>query len=100
MKKKQLSEEQQLNEFIGKLASAMFTRKADKIVKSVKANPKVYSALAQYKKDTDEFKKRIDRLGIGSWEDLIAASKKNPNMKDLESARDQAARIGRELGID
>ena len=36
MKKKQLSEEQQLNEFIGKLASAMFTRKADKIVKSVK----------------------------------------------------------------
>lgn len=97
MKKKQLSEEQQLNEFIGKLASAMFTRKADKIVKSVKANPKVYSALAQYKKDTDEFKKRIDRLGIGSWEDLIAASKKNPNVMDKESARDQLARLRKEL---
>jgi len=99
MKKKQLSEEQQLNEFIGKLASAMFTRKADKIVKSVKANPKVYSALAQYKKDTDEFKQRIDRLGIGSWDDLIAATKKNPNMKDLESARDRKNRIRKELGL-
>ena len=97
MKKKQLSEEQQLNEFIGKLASAMFTRKADKIVKSVKANPKVYSALAQYKKDTDEFKKRIDRLGIGSWEDLIAASKKDPNVMDKESARDRLDRLRREL---
>ena len=73
MKKKQLSEEQQQLKRIHweKLASAVFTRKADKIVKSVKANPKVYIALAQYKKDTDEFKKRIDRLGIGSWEDLI-----------------------------
>jgi len=97
MKKKQISEEQQLNEFIGKLASAMFTRKADKIVKALKTNPKVHNAVKQYKKDTDEFKKRIDDLGIGSFEDLIAATKKNPNVADLESARDQMDRLRREL---
>ena len=90
MKKKQISEEQQLNEFIGKLASAMFTRKADKIVKALKTNPKVHNAVKQYKKDTDEFKKRIDDLGIGSWEDLIAATKKTPNVaRPGESARDR-----------
>ena len=97
MKKKQISEEQQLNEFIGKLAAAMFTRKADKIVKALKANPKVHNAVKQYKKDTDEFKKRIDDLGIGSFEDLIAATKKNPNVADLESARDRLDRLRREL---
>jgi len=97
MKKKQISEEQQLNEFIGKLASAMFTRKADKIVKALKTNPKVHNAVKQYKKDTDEFKKRIDDLGIGSWDDLIAASKKDPNVRDGESARDQMDRLRREL---
>lgn len=97
MKKKQISEEQQLNEFIGKLASAMFTRKADKIVKALKANPKVHNAVKQYKKDTDEFKKRIDDLGIGSWEDLVAASKKDPNVRDRETARDQMDRLRREL---
>ena len=99
MKKKQISEEQQLNEFIGKLASAMFTRKADKIVKALKTNPKVHNAVKQYKKDTDEFKKRIDNLGIGSFEDLIAATKKNPNVADLESARDRKDRIRKELGL-
>ena len=69
-------------------------------VKKFQENPKVHNAVHQYKKDTDEFKKRIDDLGIGSWDDLIAASKKDPNIRDRESARDRAARIGRELGID
>ena len=99
MKKKQINEPKQLNEFFGKLASAMFTRKADKIVKAVKTNRKVHDALSQYKKDTEDFKKRIDRLGIGSWEDLIAASKKDPNMKDLESDRERYERTKRELGL-
>mgnify|MGYP006153734803 CR=1 FL=1 len=97
MKKKQLNEKEQLNEFIGKLAAALFTKKADKIVKALQSNPKVHNAVRQYKKDTDEFKKRIDDLGIGSFEDLIAATKKDPNVRDLESARDQMDRLRREL---
>jgi hypothetical protein len=77
----------------------LFTRKADKIVKSLKTNPKVHNAVRQYKKDTDEFKKRIDDLGIDSWDDLIAATKKDPNVADLESARDRKNRIRKELGL-
>lgn len=99
MKKKQINEKEQLNEFIGKLASALFTRKADKIVKALQSNPKVHNAVRQYKKDTDEFKKRIDDLGIGSFEDLIAATKKDPNVADLESPRDRKNRIRKELGL-
>ena len=85
---------------IGKMLGKVFEVKTKAIVNTLQKNSKVHGALAKYKKDTEEFSERIDRLGIGSWDDLIAASKKNPNMKDLESAEDRIARAKRELGID
>ena len=85
---------------IGKMLGKVFEVKTKAIVNKLQTNPKVHNAVKQYKKDTDEFKKRIDDLGIGSWDDLIAASKKDPNVRDGESARDQMDRLRRELGID
>ncbi len=85
---------------IGKLIGKVFEVKTKAIVNKLQKNPKVHGALTKYKKDTEDFKERIDRLGIGSWDDLIAASKKNPNMKDLESDRERYERTKRELGFD
>jgi hypothetical protein len=84
---------------IGWLASKVFMMGAKAEIKNFQENPKVHNAVHQYKKDTDEFKKRIDDLGIGSFEDLIAATKKNPNVADLESPRDRKNRIRKELGL-
>ena len=100
MKKKQISEEQQLNEFIGKIAAEMFTKKADKIVKATKNNPKIYNALSQYKKDLEDFRARMKKLGVSSSEDLIAAVNKDPNVPNIEDPRDRRKRIRRELGLD
>ena len=85
---------------IGKVLGKVFEVKTKAIVNTLQKDPKVHGALTQYKKDTDEFKKRIDRLGIGSWDDLIAASKKDPNVMDAESDRERYERHRRELGID
>ena len=85
---------------IGTVLSKVFEIKTKAIVNKLQKNPKVHNAVKQYKKDTDEFKKRIDDLGIGSWEDLIAASKKDPNVRDGETDKDAIARAKRELGID
>ena len=82
---------------IGTVLSKVFEIKTKAIVNKLQKNPKVHNAVKQYKKDTDEFKKRIDDLGIGSWDDLIAASKKNPNVRDRETARDRLDRLRREL---
>ena len=82
---------------IGTVLSKVFEIKTKAIVNKLQKNPKVHNAVKQYKKDTDEFKKRIDDLGIGSWDDLIAASKKNPNVRDGETARDRLDRLRREL---
>lgn len=100
MKKKHLTEEQQLNEFVGKIAAAMFTKKAEKIVKATKNNPKIYNALSQYKKDLEDFRARMKKLGVSSSEDLIAAVNKDPNIQNIEDPRDARKRIRRELGLD
>ena len=100
MKKKQISEEQQLNEFVGKIASAMFTKKANKIVKATQNNPKIHRALSQYKKDLEDFRARMKKLGVSSSEDLIAAVNKNPKVPNIESPKDARERIRRELGLD
>ena len=84
---------------IGKVLGKVFEVKTKAIVNTLQKDPKVHGALTQYKKDTEAFKKRIDDLGIGSWDDLIAATKKNPNVADLESARDRKNRIRKELGL-
>ena len=85
---------------IGKVLGKVFEVKTKAIVNTLQKDPKVHKAVHQYKKDTEAFKKRIDDLGIGSWEDLIAATKKDPNVRDLESDKDAMARAKRELGID
>ena len=85
---------------IGKMLGKVFEVKTKAIVNKLQTNPKVHNAVKQYKKDTDEFKKRIDNLGIGSFEDLIAASKKDPNVADLETDKERYERTKRELGID
>ena len=61
---------------IGKMLGKVFEVKTKAIVNTLQKDPKVHGALTQYKKDTEAFKKRIDDLGIGSFEDLIAATKK------------------------
>ena len=84
MKKKQISEEQQLNEFVGKIASAMFTKKANKIVKATQNNPKIHRALSQYKKDLEDFRARMKKLGVicswlsNAWPRLIRLHQRSP----------------------
>ena len=85
---------------IGTVLSKVFEIKTKAIVNKLQKNPKVHNAVKQYKKDTDEFKKRIDDLGIGSWDDLIAASKKDPNVRDGETDKERYDRTKRELGLD
>ena len=99
MKKKQLNEEKILCEFIGKIASYMFMKKADKLVKATKRNPKLHNAIEKYHRDSQAFKKQLKDMGITDSEDLVRAVNANPNIKNkAETSKQAFDRIDKELG--
>ena len=97
MKKKQLNEEQLLNEFIGKIASYFFMKKAGKLVDATKNNPRLHGALSQYKQDTEDFRKKMKNLGISSGDDLVAAVNDNPALSSAETPKQRNLRIRKEF---
>lgn len=99
MKKKQLNEEQIINEFIGKIASYMFMNKANKLVNATKKNPELHNAIEKYHKDNLEFRKKLKRIGVTSPDDLVKAVNANPNVRDMETDRQAKDRIDKELDV-
>ena len=77
--KKPLNEEQLLHEFFGKLVTKIFNSKALKVGKKMFKDPRMVKAFDNYIEDTKKFKDELKRLGLTSRQDLIDATKKNPN---------------------
>tara|TARA_B100001057_G_C22753720_1_gene912815 strand:+ start:510 stop:782 length:273 start_codon:yes stop_codon:yes gene_type:complete len=73
--KEVLSENKIIAEFIGSLVNSIFKGKAKKLGKSFFGDPRLKSALDNYIKDTNEFKKELKRLGLGNTNDLKKALK-------------------------
>jgi len=96
-KKQKLDENEIITEFIGKIASYMFLKKADKLVKATKNNPELHKAIEKYHKDNQEFKRKLKAMGIGSEADLVKAVNSNPNVKNMETSRQRKDRIDKDL---
>ena len=79
-KKQNLTEEQQLNEFFGKLVTAIFKNKAGKLAKGAFSDPRLAGAFDKYIEDTKQFKNKLKRLGLTGREDLKKAINNNPNL--------------------
>jgi len=81
-KKRQLNEQELLNEFIGSIVQAIFKKKARKVSTDMFKDPRLADALDDYIKDTKEFKAELKRLGYTSIEDLKAATKASSRIPD------------------
>jgi len=73
IKKQPLNEEQIINEFIGKLATAIFNNKAKKLSKNAFSDPRLANLFDKYVEDTKKFKQELKDLGLSSKEDLKKA---------------------------
>lgn len=80
-KKQPLNEEQIINEFFGKLVTAIFNNKAKKLSKKAFSDPRLTKVFDKYVEDTKKFKDELKRLGLTSREDLKTAINKDPNLK-------------------
>ena len=80
-KKEPLNGEQLINEFIGKLATAIFNNKAKKLSKKAFSDPRLTKVFDKYVEDTKKFKAELKRLGLTSTTDLKNAINKDPNLK-------------------
>ena len=76
-----LNEEHLINEFIGKLATAIFNSKAKKLSKKAFGDPRLTKVFDKYVEDTKKFKAELKRLGLSSREDLKNAINKDPKLK-------------------
>ena len=81
-KKRQLNEQELLNEFIGSIVQAIFKKKARKVSTDMFKDPRLADALDDYIKDTQEFKAELKRLGYTSIKDLQAATEANPRVRN------------------
>lgn len=81
IKKQPLNEEQLINEFIGKLATAIFNNKAKKLSKKAFSDPRLTKVFDKYVEDTKKFKEELKRIGYTSREDLKNAINKNPRLE-------------------
>jgi cell fate (sporulation/competence/biofilm development) regulator YlbF (YheA/YmcA/DUF963 family) len=97
MNKKQIKEEKLITEFIGKLASYMFMKKADDLVKATKNNGKLYNAFEKYKKDSEAFQARLKKLGITSSEDLVKAVNDDPNIKTRATTPEERGKKAKKI---
>lgn len=79
--KSSLNEEHLINEFIGKLATAIFNSKAKKLSKKAFSDPRLTKVFDKYVEDTKKFKAELKRLGLSSREDLKNAINKDPKLK-------------------
>ena len=79
--KSSLNEEHLINEFIGKLATAIFNNKAKKLSKKAFSDPRLTKVFDKYVQDTKKFKEELKSLGYSSREDLKNAINKNPKLK-------------------
>jgi len=80
-KKQPLNEEQIINEFFGKLVTAIFNNKANKLSKKAFSDPRLTNLFDKYVEDTKKFKEELKRIGYTSREDLKTAINKNPRLK-------------------
>jgi len=80
-KKQPLNEEQLINEFFGKLVTAIFKNKANKLANKAFKDPRLTKVFDKYVEDTKKFKKELKDLGYTSREDLKNAINKDPNLK-------------------
>ena len=76
--------EEQLNEFIGKLASYVLRKKGDAHIQAMAADPRFHDAVDAFVKGTKEFEAELRRIGVRSKADLDKAIKNNPNVRDIE----------------
>lgn len=81
IKKQPLNEEHLINEFFGKLVTAIFKNKANKLSKKAFSDPRLTKVFDKYVEDTKKFKEELKRLGLTSREDLKNAINKNPRLK-------------------
>lgn len=79
-KKEPLNEEQILNEFIGKLATAIFNSKAKKLSKKAFSDPRLTKLFNKYVEDTKDFKEELKSIGLTSSADLKKALESNPKL--------------------
>ncbi len=79
--KSSLNEEHLINEFIGKLATAIFNSKAKKLSKKAFSDPRLTKVFDKYVQDTKKFKEELKSLGYSSREDLKNAINKDPKLK-------------------
>jgi hypothetical protein len=85
-KKKQLTENEIIKEFIGSLVNAIFKGKVKKAGSSAFYNdPRLRGALQTYIDDTEKFRKELKKMGLGSKEDLKKALASDPNVKNYRS---------------
>lgn len=75
--------EEQLNEFIGKLASAILRKKGDKHITAMAADPRFHDAVDAFVKGTKEFEAELRRVGVRSAADLEKAIKNDPRVRDV-----------------
>lgn len=80
-KKQPLNEEQIINEFFGKLVTAIFNNKANKLSKKAFSDPRLNKVFDKYVEDTKKFKAELKRIGYTSTEDLKNAINKNPRLE-------------------
>lgn len=80
-KKQPLNEEQLINEFFGKLVTAIFNNKANKLSKKAFSDPRLTKVFDKYVEDTKKFKQELKDLGLSSREDLKNAINNNPRLK-------------------
>lgn len=68
------------------LAKSIFNLKAKAVGKKMFKDPRMIKIFDTYIEDQKKFKEELKRLGLTSREDLIEATKKDPNLdtcKDL-----------------
>ena len=69
---------------IGWLAKSIFNMKAKAVGKKMFKDPRMIKIFDTYIEDQKKFKEELKRLGLTSREDLIEATKKNPNLDTLK----------------
>ncbi len=65
---------------IGWLAKSIFNIKAKALSKKALSDPRLTAVFEKYQKDTNEFKKKLKRIGLTSSEDLRKALESNPKL--------------------
>ena len=66
------------------LAKSIFNMKAHAVGKKMFKDKRMVKVFDDYIEDTKKFKEELKRLGLTSRQDLIEATKNDPNLKTLK----------------